>query len=422
MFDYTFLRYVLKCLIIATMLLPAACKKGGPSFECTDAIGCVDIAPGEPIKIAVIQDFSGGAALIGIEQSQSIELALSTRNNQLFGHPIRVQKEDSRCTPEGGDTAALKVVADPQIVAILGTTCSGAAATAAKVMSEAGLVMISGTNSAASLTSIGGERAADWQPGYFRTVHNDSIMGQAAAVFAFEELGVKNAATVDDGDTYTQGLAEMFGQVFTESGGEIVLADTVNKGDSDMRPLLTSMAASEAELVFLPIFPPEGSAIIRQAYEMDELKRTVFMAGGALLTDSFIKEIGTSGVGMYFVSSTPSPESAANDRIVSEYKERYGEPPCHVSYNYAYDAATLLVHAIEAVAVMEDDGTLHIGRAALRESLYAVSDFEGVSGRLSCDRFGDCGVGKFHVVRLEDPAAGFEGLVSNVLYRYTPER
>ena len=51
-----------------------------------------------------------------------------------------------------------------------------------------------------------------------------------------------------------------------------------------------------------------------------------------------------------------------------------------------------------------------------RDWLYAVEDFDGLSGRLSCDVFGDCGAARFNVVRLEDPRVGLEGLFGNVVY------
>ncbi|MFW5854593.1 MAG: ABC transporter substrate-binding protein, partial [Thermodesulfobacteriota bacterium] len=84
----------------------------------------------------------------------------------------------------------------------------------------------------------------------------------------------------------------------------------------------------------------------------------------------------------------------------------------------AYDAADLLMTAIEAVAVPGPDGRLHIGRQALRDRLYAVDDFEGVTGVLDCDRFGDCALPVFDVLRLDDPAAGLEGLVSNIMFTH----
>ncbi|MDQ7030407.1 MAG: ABC transporter substrate-binding protein [Ardenticatenia bacterium] len=130
---------------------------------------------------------------------------------------------------EGGTTGAQKIVSDPKIIGIIGTSCSGAAVPASQIMSEAGLVMISGSNTSPFLTSLGGEKGNAWQPGYFRTAHNDEVQGAAAANFAYNELGVRKAASIHDGDPYTQGLAMVFNQVFEELGGEIVLATAVNK-------------------------------------------------------------------------------------------------------------------------------------------------------------------------------------------------
>jgi len=83
---------------------------------------------------------------------------------------------------------------------------------------------------------------------------------------------------------------------------------------------------------------------------------------------------------------------------------------------------SIFTGVIEAVAVQDADGTLHIGRQALRDALYATTGFEGVSGTLACDEFGDCAATKFDIVRLDDPSAGLDGLRSNVIYTYTPER
>ena len=411
---------VLSLVVLAGVLL-AACQPTPPPFECTDSIGCVDIAPGEPIKLGVLQALSGGVAPIGLDQTRGVELALATRDNQLLGHPIELQIEDERCSSEGGTIAAMKVVADPQVVAILGTTCSGAAVTAAEVMSEAGLAMVSGANTAPSLTAVGGEQGADWQPGYFRTSHNEAVVAQAAATFVIQELGVTKVATINDGDAYTRGYTEVFNQAFTGLGGEVVLATAINKGDTDMHPVLTAVAASGAELVFFPIFQPEADLIVLQAKEVAGLENTILMGGGALLTDDFIESVGADGVGMYIAGPAPL-ESSALDELVSEYETKYGESPPTVGFSSAYDAAHLVLNAIEAAAVQEEDGTLHIGRQALRDALYATTDFEGVRGTLTCDEFGDCSAARFIIIRLDDPAVGIEELTSNAIYTYTPGR
>ncbi len=408
----------LSLLLFASILL-IACQPGAPPFECPDAIDCVDIAPGEPIKIGALQVLSGEVAPHGIEQVQSIETALADRGGELLGHPIELQSEDSLCSGEGGTTAALKIVADSQIVAIIGTTCSGAAVTAGKVMSEAGLVMISASSTAPPLTAVGAERGADWQPGYFRTAPNDVVQGRAAATFAFQELGLTKTATINDGDPYTQGLTGVFGQVFAELGGEIVLDTAVNKGDTDMRPVLTAVAASGAELVFFPIFSPEGDLIALQAEEIEGFENVTLMGAEALLSATFVESVGADGVGVYFVSPA-SPGGSAYDAFVSTYEAKYGEAPTTPYHAYAYDAANIVLDGIQTVAAQEEDGTLHIGRQALREALYATSGFQGLTGSLTCDDFGDCGAARFKVVRLDDPAAGIERLAANVVYTYTP--
>ncbi len=406
-------------LLLFTVLL-AGCRSTAPPFECTDLIGCVTVLPAEPIKLGALQALSGAMASNGQNNLRAIELALDERGGELLGHPIELREEDSLCSKEGGGTAASKIVADSQIVGIIGPTCSGAASSAMKVLAEAGLVMISGSCSAPSLTSVSGQPGLDWQPGFFRTAQNDAQSGRAAATFASQVLGVSKAATIDDGDPYTRGLSDTFTQVFTELGGEVVLAAVVNKGDTNMQPVLTAVVRSEAELLFMPVFPPEGDYLVLQAREMEELAEITLMSAEGLYQDAWIASVGEAGVGVHLVIPVV-PESPARDALVSRYETKYGEAPDAIYYAHTYDAANLLLDAVEAVAVQEEDGTLHLGRQALRDALYATSGYQGLTGNLTCDEYGDCGVARFQVTRLDDPAAGLEGLAANVVYTYPPD-
>ena len=99
---------------------------------------------------------------------------------------------------------------------------------------------------------------------------------------------------------------------------------------------------------------------------------------------------------------------------------KYGEMPKNHSYPYAYDATNLLLQAIEAVTVQGSDGTLYIGRAALRDTLYATTDFNGMTGLLNCTEFGDCSAIRIVVYHLDDPSAGLDGLQSNIVFTYAP--
>jgi len=411
--------FALSTLILSGVLFSAGCETAAPAFECNDPIGCVDLAADEPMKIGVLQALSGKIATLGQEQIRGLELALDDRQGKILNHLVVLQIEDTGCTAEGGANAALKIIADPKHIAILGTTCSGAAATAAKAMSEAGLTMVSGNNSAPFLTSIADKRAPSWQSGYFRTAENEENSGKAAAIYAYEKLGIRRTATINDGDIYTKGLTDGFNNAFLDLGGNVVLDAAINKGDNQMGPILTAVMNAKAQLLFFPLFQPEANHILFQAHEIPEFKDIALMGGGALIDSSFLDAVGQKGKGMYFVGPS-SHEGKEVDLMEQKYTDKYKTSPSVFYFLNAYDAATLLFNGIEKSAVTDDDGVMHIGRQTLRDTLYATRQFNGVTGRLSCNEFGDCAIPMFTVFQLESISAGLKGLKENVKFTYSP--
>ena len=92
-----------------------------------------------------------------------------------------------------------------------------------------------------------------------------------------------------------------------------------------------------------------------------------------------------------------------------------GGPPSSTYWAHGYDAATLLLSAIEKVATAEG-GTLTIDRAALREALAGTAGFQGLIGTLTCDGFGDCGTGR-STIRLHENSGTGDPLPLPVVYR-----
>lgn len=404
-------------------LVAAACApdedEGPETFE-PGELGAVTVEADDPIKIGVVQSITGDTASLGQDQVRAIDLAIADRDGELLGHPVETQVEDDGCAAEAGTTAAQALVADPQIVGVLGTSCSGAAVPAMEILAETGIVMISGSNTSPSLTSdLEGTVNAANQKGYFRTAHNDIVQGQAAANFAFEELGAQRAATIHDGDPYTEGLATAFGTSFTELGGEVVLATAISKGDTDMRPVLTEVAAATPDIVFFPIFQPEADFIVQQAKDFPALANTEKMMGAdGLLSDTFVVIAETEG--MYF-SGPATPTGSAYEEFVGAYEAEFGEAPIQAFHAHSYDAANVLMNAIEEVAFAEDDGTLQIDRQGLMDALYTTEGFEGLTGTLTCDEFGDCADPKIDIVQNGTEQQTIDQVRGNVLTTFEPE-
>jgi branched-chain amino acid transport system substrate-binding protein len=414
-------------LVGVVALLAAACAgdddddgEAGADGEFTPGeLGAVDVAPGDPILIGAHQSISGDTASLGTDQVRAIEIAIADRDGELLGHEIELQTEDDECAAEGGTTGAQRLVAEPQLVAVIGTSCSGAAVPAAEILAEEGIALISASNTSPALTSdLKGTEGESHQDTYLRTAHNDIVQGQAAANFAFEELGAQTAATIHDGDPYTQGLATAFETSFTELGGEVVVATAVNKGDTDMRPVLTEVAAANPDLVFFPIFQPEADFIVKQAGEIEGLGGTAILMGAdGLLSDTFVEDIPETE-GMYF-SGPATPDNLRYRDFVAKYEAAYGEKPIQAFHAHAYDAMNILLDAIAAVAV-EDGGSLTIGRGALRDEIAGTSNYEGLTGNLTCDEFGDCADPVIQVVQNTEAQKTITDVKANILFTYTP--
>ena len=386
-------RLMLGVLILSLLGLTAC---GRSSFECKDPLGCVSYPDNKPIRIATSLSISGATKNIGLDSQYGVEIAIDMRG-EIFGHPIEVQAEDDGCSPEGGQAAAEKIVADPTIIAVIGSTCSGAGIPMAEIISEAGYVMISPSNTAPALTDI--EQA--WKPGYLRVAHNDKVQGLAMAEFAYNILGVQTAAAIHDGDPYTAGLAQVFADSFTELGGSMVETVVVSKGRVDMRPALTAIASSgPPDFLYYPVFLPEGGYITQQAREIPALYNTILAAADGMITPDSITALGDAGEGMYFSGPDLSFSGEEYDNFLAAYKEKSQQnQPLAVYHAHAFDATNMVLNCIEDVAIKTSDG-LHIGRQALRACLYNTVNFPGLTGSLTCTEFGDCADPKISISQL----------------------
>ena len=368
------------------------------SMECTDELGCVEVAPGDPIVIASALVISGPNIELGTDSQNGIEIALAMRPDVL-GHPVELQAEDDGCSAEGGQAAGQKIVANPQVVGVIGTSCSGAGVPMAAIISEAGYLMISPSNTSPALTDP--EQA--WKPGYFRTAHNDLIQGAAMATFAYNELGLTKAAAIHDGDPYTEGLASAFYDAFQALGGEGVGFEAEAADATNVEPLLTSIAAAEPEFLFYPVFQPLAPLLTNTAKTIPGLENTILAAADGVFSPSFLEATPGSSEGMYLSGPDLSFDNTMyQDEFIPMYQDMFGSEPTNGYHAHAFDATNILLNAVEQVAQQGADGTLLIGRQALRDAVAATNGYQGLTGTLTCSEYGDCADARIAVSHVEN--------------------
>jgi branched-chain amino acid transport system substrate-binding protein len=411
-------------ILVVLMLVLAACSSGGGSSageseepgesaaasdggnggtgsaaDCdADEFGCIELAEGDPLVIGTALVITGANESLGLDSQYGAEVAQQMRP-EIAGHTVEFNHQDDGCSTEGGTAAARALLSEENIAAVIGTSCSSAGIPAAEILSAEGIMLVSSSNTAPSLTA-----PDTHQPFYARTAHNDSIQGAAMAQFVSEVLGLTTAATIDDGSAYADQLAAVFAKSFADDyGGTITAEEAVSVGDTDFSGVLGNIAADSPQFLYFPIFVAEGALITQQARETQGLEDTVLGGADGILSPDWLEAAGDAAEGV--VLSGPDLAFSGDfyeAEFLPAYTEISGEDaPISVFHAHAFDAYNMLADAIEAVA-FDDGGTTYIPRTALRDAFFATEGYEGITGTLTCDENGDCADAKISVSEVQD--------------------
>ncbi len=378
---------------------PPASQGGGGAADCdADEFGCIELAEGDPIVIGTALVLTGANETLGLDSQYGAQVANELRP-EIAGHEVEFNFQDDGCSTEGGTAAARALVSEENIAGVIGTSCSSAGIPAAEILSAEGIMLVSASNTAPSLTAPDTHEAF-----YARTAHNDSIQGAAMAQFVCEVLGLTTAATIDDGSAYADQLAAVFAAEFpSQCDGSITAEEAVTVGQTDFTGVLENIAADSPEFLYFPIFVAEGALITQQARETSGLDDTALGGADGILTPDWIAAAGSAANGTYL--SGPDLAFSGDfyaDEFLPAYTDVSGESePISVFHAHAFDAYNMLADAIEAAA-FTDGGTTYIPRSALRDAFFATSGYEGITGTLTCDENGDCADAKISVSEVQD--------------------
>jgi branched-chain amino acid transport system substrate-binding protein len=134
--------------------------------------------------------------------------------------------------------------------------------------------------------------------------------------------------------------------------------------------------------------------VASQAREVAGLEEVILMGADGLFADTFPEATGSASVGMYLSGPYVDVNNEDYKAFLQKWADQIGGVPPSGFHAHAYDATNILLNAIEAVAVVGDDGTVYIPRQALRDWIYALKDYPGLTGNLSCNENGDCATGE----------------------------
>lgn len=345
------------------------------------------------LTIGVDAPLSGENSTTGLGIQYGVQIAVddANKNNWVPGVKFKVKALDDKAQPATGQSNATAFTGDSNVVGAVGPLNSGVAQSMQQVFASANMVEISPSNTNPALT-----QGKDWTTTktrpyktYFRTATTDALQGAFAADYAYNGLKKKKAFVVDDKQTYGAGLAGIFNGAFKKLGGSIAGTDHVNTGDTDFSSLVTKIKNSGADLLYYGGQYDESEKITKQLKGAG-VKIPLF-GGDGMFATTYIQTAGKAAEGDLATSvGVPADTLPAAKQFIATYKAK-GYKGDYGAYGaYAYDAATAIIKAVKAVKDGNSD-KLPSGNDLRSKVVDAVqkSDFEGISGKVAFDQYGD---------------------------------
>ena len=343
------------------------------------------------VVIGVDAPLSGGLASFGTGIRNSADLAARTANRtgHVPGVKFTIEALDDEAAPAKGRLNAARFVADKQVLGIVGPLNSGVAQEMQEPLAQAGLVNVSPANTNPMLTL-----GPDWaqgtkarpHPTYFRTVATDVDQGPVAARYLHGEAGKRKLYVVDDNSSYGTTLTTGFTAELTRLGGTVVGAGHVTPQQGDFTEITSKIRASGADAVYF------GGDYLTAGPLSQQLKqagaRIPLMGGDGIFDQQFLTTNTQAEGDLATNIGVPAESLTAGGTFLTSYRDA-GYPETAGPYGpYAYDATWAVIEAVKAV-VRANGGTLPEDARAKMPRTMAGLGFDGVTGRVAFDAYGD---------------------------------
>ncbi|OGK81352.1 MAG: branched chain amino acid ABC transporter substrate-binding protein [Candidatus Rokubacteria bacterium GWC2_70_24] len=330
------------------------------------------------IKIATQSPLSGGQAALGEGIKLGTQLAIEKLKGPIekLGFKVELVPFDDQAKPDVGVANAANVIADKDILVVVGHLNSGVAIPASEKYKEAQLAMISPANTNPTVTDRNYLNVS-------RVCGRDDVQGVVGAEFAKTTLKAKTAYVIHDKTTYGQGVAEFF-KADAEKKGIKILGFEGTEEKSNFDPIITPMKAKNPDLIYFGGIYDQAAPFFKQAREKGV--KATFMGPDGMDSSDLTKIAGKAVQGMYYTSvAGPVSVYPAAKEFAKQYKDKFKKDPEPFAAQ-AYDATAIGLKAIEAA--IKASG----GKVPSREQVSVAvrkTKHTGITGTIEFDEKGD---------------------------------
>jgi len=329
---------------------------------------------GKEIDIGAILPLTGDAGSYGTALKKGMDVAIDGINAQggINGKKLVVVFEDSQADPAKAVSAFNKLRSVDQVPMVLGDMFSAGTLAIAPIAERNKIVLLSPTASAVDLT-----KAGDY---IFRIYPSDTYDGTYLAQFASDKARAKTVAIMFMQVSSISAVVQVFQSEFEKAGGKVVSYEAYKEGDTDFRSQLAKAKASEPDIIFIPGYLKEMANLLRQAKELGI--KTPFLTISTFADPQILALAGDAAEGVKFSSPAFDVKSTTPEMqtFVQMFHKNYNEEP-DILAGYGYDVVNIAAQALRASGEITPD--------IIKQALYAIKNYPGVTGKTTFDSNGD---------------------------------
>jgi branched-chain amino acid transport system substrate-binding protein len=305
-----------------------------------------------PIKVGIIDCYSGPPAVFGKDALNGFKLALATINKEgVLGSKIEFTTRDTKFKVDIGLSMAKELVMRENVDVLVGTISSGVALAVSGYVRREKVPFMVWISKSEQITGQKGHRYV------FSTGENTALAGKAGGVALAKKPYVKYWIAGDD-YSYGHDIANAAWRNLAslKPGVEKMGESWWKVGEPDLIPYLTAIQAAKPDAV---IFATGG----RSMANVLKAAKTTGMAGKIPIwihtaTDHAVLKplgpeapegvMGTMDYHFYY------PDTPANKAFVKAFQDAYGEPPGFPAF-HAYMTAHFIAEAFKKAGALEKE-------------------------------------------------------------------
>jgi branched-chain amino acid transport system substrate-binding protein len=307
---------------------------------------------GRPIKVGIIDCYSGPPAVFCQDALNGFQLALSEINKEgVLGSKIEFATRDTKFKVDIGLSMAKELVMREKVDILVGTISSSVAMAVSDYCKEEKVPLIVWISKSEKITGENGHRYV------FSAGENTAMAGKAGAVALAKKPYIKYWFAGDDYE-YGHAIADATWRNLKNLKPEVEkIGDSWWKvGEPDLVPYLTAIQAAKPDAV---VFATGGSSMVNV---MKTIKTMGFAQKIPVLihtsTDHAVLKplgpeapegvMGTMDYHFYY------PDTPANKAFVNAFQDAYGEPPGFPAF-HGYNTALFIAEAFRKAGTLDKE-------------------------------------------------------------------